>query len=193
VLAGTAAGGHLRLEGVAPFGSPIFVLAVSNERASLLLPRERRLLRDASAVDVLDALVGLPLSAADMQALLTGCVVANPAPSNGRAIDDAWLAVDLGGSRTAFLTRSPSGWRIAAARLDTFDVAYEAFEGRSPREIRLVTSRAHDDDVRLALRLAQVEQNVDLPVEAFEIGDAGQADPLTLDELRARGIGVSSR
>jgi hypothetical protein len=39
--------GSLRLEGVAPFGSPAFILAARAGRATLLLPRDNRVLSGA--------------------------------------------------------------------------------------------------------------------------------------------------
>ena len=42
VIAGLQAGGSLRLEGLAPFGPPVFILAGRAETATLLLPREHR-------------------------------------------------------------------------------------------------------------------------------------------------------
>src|SRR5437868_705405 len=42
ILTGLESGGAVRLEAVAPFGAPFFVLAGRNERATLILPREHR-------------------------------------------------------------------------------------------------------------------------------------------------------
>ena len=62
LLAGFAPGA-LRLEGVAPFGGPVFIFAADNGRGTLLLPRDRRVLapESASPADVLNALAGVPL------------------------------------------------------------------------------------------------------------------------------------
>ena len=48
VLAGLVPGA-LRLEGVAPFGAPVFILVADGTRGTLLLSRERRVVRDARA------------------------------------------------------------------------------------------------------------------------------------------------
>jgi hypothetical protein len=59
VLAGVVPGA-LRLEGVAPFGGPVFILVADGVHGTLLLPRDR-VLQDAAAEDILDALVGIRL------------------------------------------------------------------------------------------------------------------------------------
>ncbi len=193
VHAATTSSGDLRLEGVAPFGAPLFVLVSSGERASLLLPREARMLRDAATVDVLEALVGLRLTAADLHALLTGCVVSAPAVGGGRAYGSDWWAVDIGPRQSAFLRRSLTPLRVQAARLDSLDVGYTAFHAASPREVVLVApGTAGTAGVRLRVRLGQVEDNPALPAEAFSLAASPGATPLPLDELQARGLRLGS-
>ena len=53
VLAGIAAPGRLRLEAVAPFGPPVFILAASGTSATLLLPRDNRVLTGEPASAIL--------------------------------------------------------------------------------------------------------------------------------------------
>ena len=65
VLAGLAPGA-LRLEGVAPFGAPAFILAAENGRGTLLLARDRRVLQSAPPAEILQALVGVSLSPDDL-------------------------------------------------------------------------------------------------------------------------------
>ena len=49
--AGFAAPASLRVEALAPFGQPFFILAGRDNRATLLLPREDRVLRDAPVAE----------------------------------------------------------------------------------------------------------------------------------------------
>ena len=79
VLAGFERGGSLRLEAPAPFGAPVFILVSRANRATLLLPRDRRILRDVAVDDVLDAITGLRRSSDDVLALLAGCLAADAA------------------------------------------------------------------------------------------------------------------
>jgi hypothetical protein len=53
--AGVAAPASARLEAVAPFGPPIFILVATNDEATLLMPREERVLQHGRPADVLDA------------------------------------------------------------------------------------------------------------------------------------------
>ena len=61
-----------------PFGAPGFVLAGTGDRATLLLPRDKRVLH-ARADDIVEALVGLKLGPEQLLAMLAGCVDQSPA------------------------------------------------------------------------------------------------------------------
>ena len=61
VIAGLDRGGNLRLEAPAPFGAPVFVLVARDGAATLLLPRERRVLEGEPPAAVVEALTGLAL------------------------------------------------------------------------------------------------------------------------------------
>ena len=61
--AGLEAPAAVRFEAIAPFGQPFFILAGRDNRASLLLPRDNRLLTDASVPALLERLTGLSLGA----------------------------------------------------------------------------------------------------------------------------------
>ena len=65
------------IEAPAPFGAPIFVLAAQNDDATLLLPRDRRVLEHGRPADVLEAIAGVPLSPGALRTTLTGCVADN--------------------------------------------------------------------------------------------------------------------
>ena len=94
VLAGLVPGA-LRLEGVAPFGAPVFILVADGMRGTLLLARDRRVVQDAAPEDILNALVGIRLGPDDLRAMLGGCVRAAGESTAARAYGADWLAVDL--------------------------------------------------------------------------------------------------
>ena len=71
-IVGFAQPDSMRLEGVAPFGPPAFILAARDGRGSLLLPRDDRAVRDARPDEILDALVGVALTPGELQAAVTG-------------------------------------------------------------------------------------------------------------------------
>src|SRR5687767_9894981 len=103
ILTGLEAGGAVRLEAVAPFGAPFFVLAGRNERATLVLPREHRVLKDTGVAEVLERLTGLTLGADDLRLFLSGCLVERAEPSDGRQWGGGWRAVTIGPERVAYL------------------------------------------------------------------------------------------
>jgi hypothetical protein len=83
LLAGLAPPASARLEAVAPFGQPIFIFVSRGGDATLLLPRDNRVLEHGESDKVLEAVAGVPLDAAGLRTALTGCVVA---PDADRAI-----------------------------------------------------------------------------------------------------------
>ena len=52
---------------MAPFGPPIFIFVATSDDATLLLPRDDRVLEHGRSDAVLDAVAGVPLSAADLR------------------------------------------------------------------------------------------------------------------------------
>jgi outer membrane biogenesis lipoprotein LolB len=175
--------GALRLEGVAPFGSPVFILVADGQSGTLLLSRERRVVRDAAPEEILNALIGLRLGADDLRALLSGCVKASAEAASARAYGPDWIAVDLSSGGTVYLNRMATAWRIVAGRYGGLEIDYPAFAGSRPSQITL-----RGADLNLGLALSQVEVNGDLPRDqlvALKIPDG--VSPLSLDALRRSG------
>jgi len=175
--------GALRLEGVAPFGSPVFILVADGQRGTLLLSRDRRVVRDAPPEEILNALVGLRLGADDLRAVLSGCVKAAADPASARAYGSDWMGVDLASGGTIYLNRFGSGWRIVAGRYGGLEVDYPAFAGDRPSQITL-----RGNDLNLGLSMSQVEVNGDLPRDQLvQLKIPDGVTPLSLDELRKAG------
>jgi hypothetical protein len=173
----------LRLEGVAPFGSPVFILVADGGRGTLLLVREQRVLRDAPPEDILDALIGVKLGPDDLRAVLSGCVKASVEASQARAYGPDWIAIDLASDGTIYLRRQANAWRIVAGRYGGVEIDYTAFAGDRPS--RAVLRGAQLD---LALSLQQVEINGDLPRDRLvAVTIPAAASPFTLDDLRKSG------
>lgn len=185
VLAGFARPSSMRLEGVAPFGAPAFILVADGSGATLLLPRDHHVVRGASAEPILDALTGVALSPADLAAILTGCVEPSPAATGGRLHADGWASIDLEGGATLYLRRGSDGWRIRAARRDRWRIDYTAWQGTFPSEVRLQSTAAPAVDLTAAL--SQVDANVDLEASAFTLSVPADATPLSIDALRRAG------
>jgi hypothetical protein len=185
-IAGFERPASMRLEGVAPFGPPAFILAARAGMATLVLPRDNRVLRMAPAEDILGALTGVALSPADLQAILTGCVVADPEAAGGRLHQNGWASIDLGGGATLFLERVDGAWQPRAARRPGWQIEYPSWQGGLPRTVRLRSLDAAVD-VDLTAAVSQQETNVPLDRAAFTVAVPASALELTLDELRDAG------
>jgi hypothetical protein len=188
IVAGLERPGSMRLEGVAPFGQPVFIMVARAGQATLLLPRDDRVLSDAPPAAVLEALAGIPLEADDLLAILSGCLSAEPQPLQGRTYGSGWSAVDLAGSMTAYLRREGNRWRILAGTRGRLTIEYADFARDRASRIRLrMAGDASAAQADLTVDLSQVDTNVPINPRAFSIVVPAGAAPLTLDELRRQG------
>jgi len=195
-----------RIEATAPFGAPFFIFATAGGNATLLLPRDNRVLQRGRPERVLEAAAGVPLDADQLRAVLTGC------PPDGEhgvmiAAGNDWRVLRTmrgNGSDELYFHRdkSSASWQLASAlesRLDEAEVAGQTrwraawradFRDRAnglPRSIRLAsvdragrTGEAFD----LTLALSQVETNAAIDAAAFRIEVPPAARPITIEELR---------
>lgn len=181
VHAGLERGAAVRLEGVAPFGAPIFILAGRNDRATLLLPRDRRVLKDTAVAAVLERLTGLALGADDLRLILSGCLVENVTPTDGRRWGNGWQAVTLG-DRTAYLRSVQGRVVLAAADFGQWRVDYADHQGDWPRTVRV---RRADGAADITAKIGELEVNTAIDPAAYTVNVPADADPMTLDELRS--------
>ena len=187
VVAGFARPASMRLEGVPPFGAPIFILVARGENATLVLPRdEPRVLRGAKPEDILGALTGVALAPADLQAILTGCVAPMPQATDGRRHANGWASIDLAGGATIYLEPARGGWTLRAARRAGWQIEYPSWNGNFPQSVRLQSTQPNVN-VDLTAALSQIETNKDLEDAAFNVNVPPGADTITLDELRDAG------
>jgi hypothetical protein len=182
ILTGLESGGAVRLEAVAPFGAPFFILAGRNERATLVLPREHRVLKDTGVADVLERITGLALGADDLRLILSGCL-AESAPTEGRQWGRDWKAVTIGSNRIAYLRSVNGAWTLTAADYGPWHVDYSAHAGGYPRVVRV--RRAGDSAIDITARVEQLEVNTQINPRAWSVDVPSDADPMTLDELRS--------
>lgn len=183
--AGFAQPGSMRLEAVAPFGPPAFILAARGTTAVLLLPREDRVVTGESADAILGALTGVSLAPADVQALLGGCVLPSSQAIGGRLHANGWASIDLQGGATMYL-RKAGEWQLRAARRDGWQIEYPAWQGAFPQALRL-RSAGSSVEVDLTATLSQLQANTDIDPAAFTIDIPSNARPLTITELRDAG------
>lgn len=192
VIAGFERPASMRLEGVAPFAGAVFVLVARAGTATLLLPRDEHIVRGAMPEAILEALTGVSLAPADLQAVLTGCVVPAPKATAGRLHAGDWASIDVQSgegsaarSATLYLRRSAGAWQLRAARRDPWTVEYPAWNQTFPQSVRLTT--ASPVRVDLAAALSQIETNLDLDAAAFTVPEPPGVMAISVEDLRAAG------
>ncbi|HTI37057.1 MAG TPA: hypothetical protein VL484_05835 [Vicinamibacterales bacterium] len=185
--AGFSAPASMRLEGIAPFGKPIFVLTAADEHGTLVLTRDNRVLRDSPAASIVDALVGVPLGAAAMRTIVDGCgTMGGTAPTAGRGYANGWTAVEFP-DHVVYLQRVSDRWRVAAAAQGSLSVFYSDFDEQRATTIRLVVQNGGRVTADITLRLSQPDVNAAIDASAFTADVPADADPITLEDLRRAG------
>lgn len=181
IIAGLETGGSVRLEGVAPFGPPVFILAAQAENATLLLPRDQRVLQSTTVSAVLERLTGLALGADDLRLALTGCVGAGTEAVEGRGWPGGWRSVRAGRDQVVFLRERGGVWVVTGVDAGSWRADYADVLNGYPRTVRL---RSTDGRVDLTARVQQLEVNTTIEPAAFQVSIPPDAEPMTLDELR---------
>ncbi len=190
LFAGLAAPASARLEAIAPAGPPLFILAESANEATLLFPREQRVVQHGDPAAVLEAVAGLPLDAIDLKETLTGCAL--PATGAARQFGSDWRVVTVGAS-DVYLRRVPADgrWRLVAVvhRAGDSDggwrAEYSDFQNGLPTTVRLTSAPRDRFDLRLTL--SQIELNARLGPDVFRVDVPAGAEPMTIEELRRSG------
>jgi outer membrane lipoprotein-sorting protein len=186
VDAGFAPPGRVRLELPAP-GKPFFVFVTDGSRATLVLPRDGRVLDNAPPGATLEALAGVDLDPDALRAIVAGCGFGTGIPSDGKAFGKGWTLVTVD-QTTNWLQQIAGVWRLMAASRGPVDVRYADFAGDRPSTIRLRRSQGTEQQATdLTIRLSQVDVNQPLGDEAFHVDIPSDAKPLTLEELRRSG------
>ena len=175
--------GSLRIEALAPFGAPVFVFVARGDRATLLLPRERQVVRDARPAEALQALAGLALGPGDVHALLTGCLEPDPVATAARRHRDGAVAVELQGGATAYVRDPGDGQVVVAARRGELTVEYAEHVRGLPRRLRIQVDGPRDG-ADLTAVLSQVSMNTELHPAAFTVEVPARYTPVTLAALR---------
>lgn len=193
--AGFATPAKVRLEFPAP-GKPIFTYVAVGDDATLVLPREGRVLRHAPPAATLEALAGVALDPEDLRTIVAGCGFATGSPTAGRAFDRGWVTVESGDA-TTWLQQVDTVWRMVAAARGPVEVRYADFASGRPGTIRV---RANPPQMGpgqgsgkgavmtdLTIRLSQVDINEPLGDGVFQVEVAPDATPMTLEQLREAG------
>ena len=199
--AGLSAPASARLEAVAPFGQPLFIFAAIGGDATVLLPRDERVLEHGPPELVLEALAGVPLGTAELRATLTACAMGAADATRARQLGDRWRAVPVGPGHEVYLHRDSTSapWRLVAALRHAaglqrgWRAEYRDFQNDLPRIVRVTSESAGPSGFDLQLALSQVETNVPLDPAVFRIQIPKAASSITLEELKQAGPFASPR
>lgn len=189
IVAGFAEPSSVRLEGVA-LGRTIFILVAKDRDATLLLPRDERVVRDAPPEAIVEALAGVSLTPAELRAAVAGCGLGAGTPASGRMFTEEWSAVDVGSGLT-YLRRVDGRWRVGGATRGRVRIVYADFSGGLPGTIHVrsdaVEGVSEKPVADITLRVSQLEINTAIDPRAFELVVPPSAVPLTVEELRRAG------
>jgi hypothetical protein len=185
---GFEAPSRARLEGIAPFGKPAFILVADGGRGTLVLPREDRVLADAPPDRIVEALTGVPVGADTLRTIVSGCGFGAGAAAQGRRFANGWVAGDTGDS-IVYLRSAGSAWQIAATTRPPLTVTYGDYASGRPATVRIRAESSGRVTADLTLRLSEIEANTRLDSRTFDIQPDLPAKPipLTLEELRRAG------
>jgi outer membrane lipoprotein-sorting protein len=187
--AGFAAPAKARLEGIPPFGKPVFVLVADGNRGTLVLTRDDRVLRDAAPDAMVEALAGVALGPDALRTIVSGCGFGGGAPSDGselRASGGDWVVLTFA-DHTGYLKRDGTGWHLAAAARGPLTVHYGEYVNGRPTTINIRSTSGGRLAADIRLRLSDVETNTTLDPRTFDAELPDHPVPLTLDELRRAG------
>jgi outer membrane lipoprotein-sorting protein len=186
IIAGFERPASMRLEAVGPLGRRGFTLAARDGSATLLIESDSRIVRNETPEAILGALTGVTLAPADLQAILTGCVVPSPRATAGRLHANGWASIDLDAGASVYLERQAGQWRLRAGRRNGWQIEYTPSPGAFPQAVRLQSTSA-DVAVDLTTSISELVTNEDIDPAAFRVDAPADARPLTLDELRQAG------
>ena len=201
------ASGNIGLE-ASVSGQLLFRLGGAADKAVLLL-RDQNRVATARPEEILEALIGVPVSPARLLAIVSGCVT-TAEPVERAARHDGLLEI-LTADGTVYLTAAANTWQVRAGRfgsstrlgavpsavpgagpstsLGTSElvVDYGTFVKGLPRDIRIASTSAGNAAVSLNLRVQAVQTNGDLDPALFRVTIPEGATPISLEELRQVG------
>jgi hypothetical protein len=161
-------------------GKPVFMLVGTPSRATLWLRTDDRAVSaDPSAI--LQALVGVSLSADDVLGVLSGCVA--HAATMGRAARHGGVLSVETSAGTAHLEQRAGRWSVRAFQSATYTAEFVP-PGRALPQDAWVWSKTGAAAASLRLAMTEREVNGPVPEQVFRVPPGAiAAAPITLEEL----------
>lgn len=174
----------LRIEGVPPFGAPVFVLAGRTDAATLVFLRDGVYVDKAPVAALTEALVGVALTPSDLLSLLGGCGISAGVPLGGAAFGDDWMRLDLPNGVRAWLAATAPGTAPALRVVETpaWRVDYEARPAGEALQGTL--RRAVSTATQLSFTVEAPERLTELPDGALSVVIPRDARAIPLAQLR---------
>lgn len=181
----------VRIEAVAPFGAPIFVLASTGDDTTVLvLPREQAYVKGTSVAQVLDALIQVPLTPDDLASALLACPRPPADASSSRAFPGGEVAAVDASGVTVFARPAPearvTGMWFGPSPTRALPVALAFPPGGTAvsRTIDVAVGTPSAPSAQLRLKVTGIERGVALGADAFAVAIPAGARAIGLDELR---------
>ena len=134
-------------------------------------------MRDAPPAALVEALTGVALGPDELRAAVAGCGVAVDQISSGQSYPGDWVTVE-GSQGRSWLRRVAGAWRLVANVRDALEIRYDEFASGHPSVVRFRTTPAQGAATDLTLRLSQVDINVPLGAEVFEVDVPDRCDAI---------------
>jgi hypothetical protein len=183
LLVAVGAAGQIGLE-ASVANQTQFVLKGDASQATLVLPRENRMVT-ASAADILHALIGLDAGPERLLSIFSGCVAVARAVVQAERIGGLMRITTP--DAVVFLRVDRGAWRPVAGEFDGWLVDYRRFGAGSPAVIGIRSPAGREPAVDLTLTVRDALLNPDLPPAAFAIVVPPGTEPAEVQDLRLLG------
>lgn len=179
--------GGVRLEGVPPFGAPVFILAGRAGAATLLFPRDGVFVSKVPVSALMEAVVGVALTPPDLLALLGGCGIPAGTPTGGDAFGNGWARLDFPEDVSMWLRQEGSAAPVLRVA-DTRDWRVDYEMSRPGQPVRGMLTRKGGATTALSFEVSAPDRLSALPEAAFDVTVPADARELPLEHFRRQRV-----
>jgi hypothetical protein len=165
---------------------PVLTLAGTADQATYFLHEDHRVVT-ARAGEIVETIVGVPISPEQLLAILSGCAVRQFDVQRAARFGKRLAVTTADGQ--VFLERRTGPWETAAAIVGHLTVQFARKDSRFPTSLRLDATPPGGPGSWINISaIDQLDINTDLAPAVFAPpAAAASAAPMTLEELRAAG------